>query len=76
MNLTLVPFSLTRWFACGYMKRYGAARNASASDSLRLLQATARNRLGAFERFVEAVKYSSLGQLSCALHDGECRWNI
>ena len=51
------------------MKRYGEARNVLASDSLKVLQATARNRRNMFEQAVEAMKYNSLGQISHALFD-------
>ncbi len=40
-----------------------------ASDSLKVLQATARNRRNMFEQAVEAMKYNSLGQISHALFD-------
>ena len=51
------------------VKRYGEARNVLASDSLKVLQATARNRRNMFEQAVEAMKYNSLGQISHALFD-------
>ena len=51
------------------VKLYGEARNALASDSLKVLQATARDRRNVFEQLVEAVKYNSLGQISHALYD-------
>jgi len=60
------------------VKRYGEARNALASDSLKVLQATARDRRNVFEQLIEAVKYNSLGQISHALYDvgGEYRRNM
>jgi methylmalonyl-CoA mutase len=60
------------------VKHYGDARNALASDSLKVLQATARDRRNVFEQLVEAVKYNSLGQISHALYDvgGEYRRNM
>ena len=60
------------------MKLYGEARNALASDSLKVLQTTARDRRNVFEQLVEAVKYNSLGQISHALYDvgGEYRRNM
>jgi len=60
------------------VKLYGEARNALASDSLKVLQATARDRRNVFEQLVEAVKYNSLGQISHALYDvgGEYRRNM
>jgi methylmalonyl-CoA mutase len=60
------------------VKRYGEARNALASDSLKVLQATARDRRNVFEQLVEAVKTNSLGQISHALYDvgGEYRRNM
>lgn len=51
------------------VKRYGEARNAPASDSLEVLQATTRNRRNMFEQVVEAMKYNSLEQISHALFD-------
>jgi methylmalonyl-CoA mutase len=60
------------------VKRYGEARNALASDSLKVLQTTARDRSNVFEQLIEAVKYNSLGQISHALYDvgGEYRRNM
>jgi len=60
------------------VKRYGEARNALASDSLKVLQGTARDRRNVFEQLIEAVKYNSLGQISHALYDvgGEYRRNM
>ncbi|MFC5580499.1 methylmalonyl-CoA mutase family protein [Rhodanobacter terrae] len=60
------------------VKRYGEARNALASDSLKVLQQTARDRRNVFEQLIEAVKYNSLGQISHALYDvgGEYRRNM
>ncbi len=60
------------------VKRYGEARNALASDSLKVLQTTARDRRNVFEQLIEAVKYNSLGQISHALYDvgGEYRRNM
>ena len=53
-------------------------RNDLASDSLRNLQQTARDRRNIFESLLEAVKYNSLGQISHALYDvgGEYRRNM
>jgi len=58
--------------------RYGNARNALAPESLRTLQATARDRRNVFEQLIDAVKYNSLGQISHALYDvgGEYRRNM
>jgi methylmalonyl-CoA mutase len=60
------------------VKRYGEARNALASDSLKVLQTTARDRRNVFEQLIEAVKYNSLGQISHALYEvgGEYRRNM
>jgi len=60
------------------VKRYGKARNVLASDSLKVLQVTARDRRNVFEQLIEAVKYNSLRQISHALYDvsGECRRNM
>ncbi len=60
------------------VKRYGEARNALASDSLKVLQKTARERRNIFESLIEAVKYNSLGQISHALYEvgGEYRRNM
>lgn len=59
-------------------KRYGEACNALASDSLKVLQQTARDRRNVFEQLIEAVKYNSLRQISHALYDmgGEYRRNM
>ena len=64
------------------MKLYGEARNALVPGSLRGLQDTARERGNVFERLMEAVKYSSLGQISHALYEvggsigGICRHEL
>ncbi len=60
------------------VRSYGEARNALASDSLKVLQATARERRNVFEQLIEAVKYNSLGQISHALYEvgGEYRRNM
>ncbi len=60
------------------VKRFGEARNALASDSLKVLQTTARERRNVFEQLIEAVKYNSLGQISHALYEvgGEYRRNM
>ncbi len=60
------------------VKRYGEARNALASDSLKVLQVTARDRRNVFGQLIEAVKYNSLGQISHALYEvgGEYRRNM
>ncbi len=57
---------------------FGKARNGLAPDSLKILQATARDRKNVFEQLMEAVKYNSLGQISHALYDvgGEYRRNM
>ncbi len=51
------------------VRSYGEARNALASDSLKVLQTTARERRNVFEQLIEAVKYNSLGQISHALYE-------
>jgi isobutyryl-CoA mutase len=51
------------------VKLYGEAPNALASDSLKVLQTTARDRRNVFKQLVEAVKYNSVGQISHALSD-------
>jgi methylmalonyl-CoA mutase len=60
------------------VRSYGEARNALASDSLKVLQGTARERRNVFEQLIEAVKYNSLGQISHALYEvgGEYRRNM
>jgi isobutyryl-CoA mutase len=60
------------------VKRYGEARNPLVSDSLKVLQVTARDRCNVFEQLIEAVKCDSLGQISQALYDvgGEYRRNM
>ncbi len=60
------------------VRLYGEARNALASDSLKVLQTTARERRNVFEQLIEAVKYNSLGQISHALYEvgGEYRRNM
>ncbi|SFK75217.1 methylmalonyl-CoA mutase family protein [Rhodanobacter glycinis] len=60
------------------VRSYGEARNALASDSLKVLQTTARERRNVFEQLIEAVKYNSLGQISHALYEvgGEYRRNM
>jgi methylmalonyl-CoA mutase len=57
---------------------YSRARNELAPQSLKTLQATARDRRNVFEQLIEAVKYNSLGQISHALYDvgGEYRRNM
>ncbi len=57
---------------------YQGNRNGFASDGLKSLQATARERRNVFESLVEAVKTHSLGQISHALYDvgGEYRRNM
>jgi methylmalonyl-CoA mutase len=54
---------------------YQKARNDFASDGLRPLQATARDRRNVFASLMDAVKTHSLGQISHALYDvgGEYR---
>ena len=60
------------------VEAFRAARNARSPDSLRALQATARARGNLFEGLLEAVKFSSLGQISHALYEvgGEYRRNM
>ncbi|WP_243050971.1 methylmalonyl-CoA mutase family protein, partial [Dyella sp. RRB7] len=60
------------------VRAFGQARNGLAPDSLKTLQATARERRNVFEQLMEAVKYNSLGQISHALYDvgGEYRRNM
>ncbi|MDR6936402.1 methylmalonyl-CoA mutase family protein [Luteibacter sp. 3190] len=60
------------------VQRYGRARNGLALDSLKTLQATARERRNVFEQLMEAVQHNSLGQISHALYDvgGEYRRNM
>ena len=60
------------------VRLYGEARNSLEPGSLRGLQDTARERGNVFERLMEAVKYSSLGQISHALYEvgGEYRRNM
>jgi len=60
------------------VQAFGKARNGLASDSLKVLQNTARDRRNVFEQLMEAVKYNSLGQISHALYDvgGEYRRNM
>ncbi|GHA72074.1 methylmalonyl-CoA mutase family protein [Cognatilysobacter bugurensis] len=57
---------------------YQGNRNAFASDGLKALQATARERKNVFASLMEAVKTHSLGQISHALYDvgGEYRRNM
>lgn len=49
------------------VKSYGETRNTLASDSLKVLQLTARDRRNVFEQLIEAVKYNPLDQVSHAL---------
>jgi methylmalonyl-CoA mutase len=60
------------------VETYRVARNTLAPESLRNLQATARERRNIFESLIEAVKFNSLGQISHALYDvgGEYRRNM
>jgi len=60
------------------VQNYRSARNSRGPDSLKNLQATAQARRNVFESLVEAVKYSSLGQISHALYEvgGEYRRNM
>ena len=57
---------------------YQGNRNAFASDGLKALQATARERKNVFASLMEAVKTHSLGQISHALYEvgGEYRRNM
>ncbi len=57
---------------------YQRNRNAYATDGLKPLQATARERRNVFESLIEAVKTHSLGQISHALYEvgGEYRRNM
>jgi methylmalonyl-CoA mutase len=60
------------------VRGYQAARNALASDGLKHLQSTARDRKNIFAALMEAVKTHSLGQISHALYEvgGEYRRNM
>ena len=60
------------------VEAYRANRNALASDSLKQLQQTARDRKNVFAQLMEAVKYNSEGQIGHALYDvgGEYRRNM
>jgi isobutyryl-CoA mutase len=40
------------------LERYGEARNPLGSDSLKVLQVTARDRRNMFEQLIEAVEYN------------------
>jgi methylmalonyl-CoA mutase len=57
---------------------YERNRNGYASDGLKPLQATARERRNVFASLIEAVKTHSLGQISHALYEvgGEYRRNM
>jgi methylmalonyl-CoA mutase len=57
---------------------YQKARNDRGTESLKVLQKTARDRKNVFESLMEAVKFSSLGQISHALYEvgGEYRRNM
>jgi methylmalonyl-CoA mutase len=57
---------------------YQKARNDRGTESLKSLQKTARDRKNVFESLMEAVKFSSLGQISHALYEvgGEYRRNM
>ncbi|QNU14096.1 methylmalonyl-CoA mutase family protein [Thermomonas sp. XSG] len=57
---------------------YQGNRNGFASEGLKGLQATARERRNVFESLMEAVKTHSLGQISHALYEvgGEYRRNM
>ncbi|QSX76190.1 methylmalonyl-CoA mutase family protein [Lysobacter arenosi] len=57
---------------------YQGNRNGYATDGLKSLQATARERRNVFASLMEAVKTHSLGQISHALYDvgGEYRRNM
>jgi methylmalonyl-CoA mutase len=58
--------------------RYQQGRNEYATDGLKQLQATARERKNVFASLMEAVKTHSLGQISHALYEvgGEYRRNM
>jgi len=60
------------------VRAYGEARNALQPDSLKRLQAAARERRNVFAQLMEAVKFNSLGQISHALYEvgGEYRRNM
>ncbi len=60
------------------VRAYGEARNRLGQESLRRLQATARDRRNVFAQLMESVKFNSLGQISHALYDvgGEYRRNM
>lgn len=57
---------------------YQKARNERGADSLKSLQQTARDRKNIFASLMEAVKFSSLGQISHSLYEvgGEYRRNM
>jgi isobutyryl-CoA mutase len=50
------------------VERYGEARNSMASDSLKVLQATARDRRNVFEQLIDVAKCNSLRRISYALY--------
>ncbi|MGA9853272.1 MAG: methylmalonyl-CoA mutase family protein [Gammaproteobacteria bacterium] len=60
------------------VESYREARNSRGTDSLKLLQQTARDRKNIFTSLMQAVKYNSLGQISHALYEvgGEYRRNM
>lgn len=60
------------------VRTYQLARNPLASDHLKPLQSTARDRKNIFAALMEAVKTHSLGQISHALYEvgGEYRRNM
>jgi methylmalonyl-CoA mutase len=62
----------------GNVATYQGNRNGYASEGLKALQATARERRNVFASLMEAVKTHSLGQISHALYDvgGEYRRNM
>jgi methylmalonyl-CoA mutase len=60
------------------VQAFQKARNGYATDGLRALQATARERRNVFASLMDAVKTHSLGQISRALYEvgGEYRRNM
>jgi methylmalonyl-CoA mutase len=60
------------------VQAYQKARNRYATDGLRALQSTARERRNVFASLMDAVKTHSLGQISHALYEvgGEYRRNM
>ena len=81
----LVALSAITLTGCGIIggrpqapDEFQVARNALASQDLKPLQATARERGNIFAALMDAVKTHSLGQISHALYEvgGEYRRNM